>query len=75
MAKILQNSNKISESLLLAVKMKQETAILTSSLEKISLEKLQNDLNNDDTKKAFWINIYALVGDNTNKGVSFFFGV
>lgn len=53
-----QNSNKISESLLLAVKMKQETTVLTSSLEKTSLVQLQKYLSNDDSKKAFWINIY-----------------
>jgi len=52
------NINHISESLLLAVKMQQPTDALISELRNIQLSQIQNDLKNDDFKKAFWINIY-----------------
>ena len=53
-----QNSNKISENLLLAVKTNQSTVDLTAHLANMNLAQLQKDLSNDDCKKAFWINIY-----------------
>jgi len=50
--------NKLSERLLLAVKMNQATDDLLVELESLYLDDLENDLNNDDHKKAFWINLY-----------------
>ncbi len=50
--------NKISEQLLLAVKTNQSHDDFLSQLEKYSLDQLEKELNNDEAKKAFWINIY-----------------
>ncbi len=50
--------NKISEELLLSVKTKQSHLDFLIQLEKFPLAQLKKDLNNDDAKKAFWINIY-----------------
>jgi len=50
--------NHISESLLLAVKMQQPTDALITELGNLQLSQIQNDLKNDDLKKAFWVNIY-----------------
>jgi len=50
--------NKLSEDLLLNVKMEKDTSSFRKELESITPEKLQDDLKNDDQKKAFWINIY-----------------
>lgn len=50
--------NKISEKLLLAVKTNQSHEDFFTQLENYSLEQLENELNNDEAKKAFWINIY-----------------
>ena len=50
--------NKISEQLLLAVKTNQPHKDFLAQLENYSLEQLEKELNNDDAKKAFWINIY-----------------
>ncbi len=52
------NINHISERLLVAVKMQQSTDSLIAELGSLELSQTQNDLNNDDLKKAFWINIY-----------------
>ena len=52
------NINHISENLLLAVKMQQPTDALITELINLQLSQIQNDLKNDDLKKAFWINIY-----------------
>jgi len=51
-------ANKLSESLLLAVKMQRSTDEITADLAGLYLDDLQNDLKNDLHKKAFWINIY-----------------
>ncbi len=53
-----ENPNKISEVLLLAVKMQQDTSDLQEQLEKLDLDTLIQLLNNDDQRKAFWINNY-----------------
>ena len=45
--------NKLSESLLLNVKMEKDTASFRKELENVSVERLKNDLANDDKKKAF----------------------
>jgi hypothetical protein len=50
--------NKISEQLLLAVKTKQASEEFLSLLGSYSLDQLEKELNNDQAKKAFWINIY-----------------
>ncbi|MFK8008989.1 MAG: DUF547 domain-containing protein [Saprospiraceae bacterium] len=50
--------NKISEQLLLAVKTNQAHKGFLSQLETYSLDQLEKELNNDNAKKAFWINIY-----------------
>lgn len=50
--------NKISEQLILAVKTNQSHDSFLSQLENYSLAQLQNELDNDAAKKAFWINIY-----------------
>lgn len=50
--------NQISEKLLLAVKMGQDTTVFIHELENLSLDQLKKDLANDQAKKAFWINIY-----------------
>lgn len=50
--------NRISEELLLAVKMQKDTATIRIQLENSSLDKLKSALNDDDKKKTFWINIY-----------------
>ena len=50
--------NKISEQLLLAVKTNQSHYGFLSQLENYSLAQLKKELNNDEAKKAFWINIY-----------------
>ncbi len=52
------NSNKISEQLLLAVKMQQSPNKLIAELEQLNLQQLQADLKTDALKKAFWINCY-----------------
>jgi len=50
--------NKISEDLILAVKMNQHHDDFLNQLEHYSLDQLKKDLKNDEAKKAFWINIY-----------------
>jgi hypothetical protein len=50
--------NRLSEQLLLAVKMGEETASIISRLSQESGELLDRKLINDTYKKAFWINIY-----------------
>lgn len=49
---------KLSEKLLLAVKMENPLEDLIEKLASISLDELTSELNNDGQKKAFWINIY-----------------
>lgn len=50
--------NKLSEDLLLAVKMEQSFDILIDRLSEIDIDVLIGRLNSDNGKKAFWINIY-----------------
>ncbi len=54
----MKDINQLSEELLLAVKMQKETSPLKLTLEKYLWEDFLDSLNNDDKKKAFWINIY-----------------
>lgn len=54
----MSKSNKLSEDLLLAVKMQKSTKELVLQMKELSISQLQTDLNNDDSKKAFWINCY-----------------
>jgi hypothetical protein len=55
---ILNHTVQTSEQLLLAVKMEEPTLTLVTSLEELALSQLKSDLEEDNTKKAFWINIY-----------------
>jgi hypothetical protein len=50
--------NLLSEQLLLAIKMEQETSTFQNLLRHYSLEELSNELKDENKKKAFWINIY-----------------
>lgn len=50
--------NTLSEQLLLAVKMEESYQDKIASLGELSLADLQTQLQNDDLKKSFWINIY-----------------
>ena len=51
-------SNSLSEQILLSVKMEESYQEKISILGDLSLDQLQADLQNDEEKKAFWINIY-----------------
>lgn len=51
-------SNYLSEQLLLNVKMEKPLNEMISEMGAIDLAQLKSDLNSDDQKKAFWINIY-----------------
>ncbi len=53
-----QTPNHLSEQLLLTVKMEQETTALQKGIATIPLPALKSALNDDDEKKAFWLNIY-----------------
>ena len=50
--------NKLSEDLLLQVKMKQDISSLRSMLKGLSRAQLVQELVDDSKKKSFWINIY-----------------
>ncbi len=50
--------NKQSEQLLLSVKTGQPTVFISRQLANLSLPQLQENLPDDNTKKAFWINCY-----------------
>lgn len=50
--------NKLSEKLLLHVKLDKNTSEIRIALEKLNAKELTSSLFNDDKKKAFWINIY-----------------
>ena len=50
--------HQISEKLLLSVKRHDPTDALLTELENLQLYQIQNELKNDDSKKAFWINVY-----------------
>ncbi|MFT4666324.1 MAG: hypothetical protein ACI8YQ_000116 [Polaribacter sp.] len=64
----MSNSNKLSEDLLLAVKMQKSTKELVLQLKELPITQLQTDLNNDDRKKAFWINCYNAFFQILRKG-------
>lgn len=52
------NINKLSQELLLAVKMNEPLEDLLILIADLDLGELKNQLKNDTNKKAFWINIY-----------------
>ncbi len=52
------NLNKLSEDLLLHVKMGKDTIAIRKEIENADPHLLQSDLSTDNKKKAFWINIY-----------------
>jgi hypothetical protein len=54
----VQGPNQLSEQLLLSVKMQQETAAFQGEMAKIPLPVLKSELNDDNGKKAFWLNVY-----------------
>lgn len=51
-------ANKLAADLLMAVKMESPTEQFKTALKAYALAKLELELDNDDKKKAFWINIY-----------------
>jgi len=51
-------ANALSEKILLAVKMQQDTSTLQASLSDLKTAEIEKQLDNDHKKKAFWINIY-----------------
>jgi len=51
----------ISQQLLKAAKSTSSVTALLNQLEKISLSQLQIELDTDDKRKAFWINIYNAI--------------
>ena len=55
---VTNDTNHLSEKLLMAVKREEPFAALTSKLKNLQLSQIQNELINDGLKKAFWINIY-----------------
>ena len=50
--------NKLSEELLLKVKMEHNTSEIQLEIANIAPDHICNYLSNDNNKKAFWINIY-----------------
>lgn len=54
----MSNINQLSERLLLAVKMEQDSRQLIDDLASLALKDLENQLKDDTHKKAFWINCY-----------------
>lgn len=50
--------NKLSEALLLAVKSQKLHQDLVAQIANLEMADLQNELQDDNHKKAFWINIY-----------------
>ncbi len=52
------NITKLSEELLLAVKTNKDISLHLKKLETLHQNTFENQLKNDDDKKAFWINIY-----------------
>ena len=54
----MDDINRISEELLLAIKMGAPFDAHVSKLANLPLAQTQSDLKDDDSKKAFWINIY-----------------
>lgn len=52
------NINKLSESLLLAVKMEKPSTEIAQNLASLNLDLLFLQLKDDRYKKAFWINLY-----------------
>ncbi len=48
----------ISQQLLLAAKTKEPTDSLVNIIKSITESNLETQLNNDNNKKAFWINLY-----------------
>ena len=54
----MHSLNHISEQLLLAVRMQQDTSLLIEQLAKFRLAEFEAQLTDDTHKKAFWINCY-----------------
>ena len=50
--------SKLSERILLAVKMQEPSDHLRKKLESITLDELKTSLKSDDQKKVFWVNVY-----------------
>ena len=50
--------NKLSEDILLKVKMEETTSAIRLELESLDLNVLHSSLSNDHKKIAFWINVY-----------------
>jgi hypothetical protein len=54
----IMNAEKISSELLEKARKKEETEQLRQKLMEMSGEQLSKDLDSDDSKKAFWLNVY-----------------
>ncbi len=70
---ISQQAISISQDLLLSFKMNQPTQEYEQQLAAITFEELNNQLNSDLKKQAFWVNIYItysqkLIQDNPDCG-------
>jgi len=52
------SAQKISEDLLLALKANKSYSLLVQNMAAIDKNTLDKELNDDETKKAFWINAY-----------------
>lgn len=55
---IKQSPNTLAELLLLAVKMEDDYSPILLSLESMDIETFSNSIDDDNKKKAFWVNIY-----------------
>ena len=54
----MSDVNSISENLIIAVKKQLSFSDIVLQLKNTSFQQLQDELRNDDFKKAFWINVY-----------------
>jgi len=54
----MKGLEKLSENLLLKVKLKEESTELQSALSSVDFEVIKEQIKTDNQKKTFWINIY-----------------
>lgn len=55
---IKTKSNKLSEDLLLAVKMEENMDSFRSEMENLNLDEMLSSVNTDKKRVAFWVNVY-----------------
>jgi hypothetical protein len=63
----ITKSNKLSEDLLLAVKMEENTDSFLSEIEDLDLNEMLSAVNTDKKRIAFWVNIYNVYYQILNK--------